>query len=151
MWGQLQKSVLNLLSNQKEIISECDFHRPNWQSKHIQKNDDGGPILKWILDLSSFFYIVNHGVIGPPSSFFSVTWFDKVFPKEQLTVVCSTPFATKNITGITMEEFLLSAPTTLHYKDKEWAWLWCPLTISNRPEFFTNYNSQPATPPAHSS
>lgn len=42
-------------------------------------------------------------------------WFPKTFPKGSLTVICDTPFTSKSVTGITLEEFLLSAPTRLHY------------------------------------
>lgn len=47
------------------------------------------------------------------------SWFPNVFPKDQLTVICETPFQTERVRGITIEEFLLSAPTTLHYADEE--------------------------------
>lgn len=40
------------------------------------------------------------------------SWFAKIFPKEHLTVICDTPFETKHVKGCTLEEFLLSAPTT---------------------------------------
>lgn len=43
------------------------------------------------------------------------SWFGNVFPREELTVICSTPFQTKQVVGITLEQFLLSAPTNFHY------------------------------------
>jgi len=57
---------------------------------------------------------VKRGRAGP----LDFTWFDKVLPKKQLTVICKTPFQTKNVKGITMEDFLLSAPTHLYYADE---------------------------------
>ena len=45
------------------------------------------------------------------------SWFSKIFPKEQLTVICSTPFKSQQVTGMTIEEFLLSAPTSLSYSE----------------------------------
>jgi len=42
-------------------------------------------------------------------------WFSKIFPKDELTVVCNTPFKSKQVTGVTIEDFLLSAPTSLTY------------------------------------
>ncbi len=45
------------------------------------------------------------------------SWFHRVFPNDELTVICKTPFASKYVTGITVEEFLLSAPTSLEYDD----------------------------------
>lgn len=40
-------------------------------------------------------------------------WFAKTFPKEPLTVICSTPFTSDQITGMTIEQFLLDTPTSL--------------------------------------
>ncbi len=45
------------------------------------------------------------------------SWFSKVFPHDRLTVICSTPFTSKQVTGMTMEEFLLSALSTLVYHE----------------------------------
>lgn len=45
------------------------------------------------------------------------SWFSKVFPKDELTVICNTPFTSKQVTGVTIEEFLLSAPTSLVYNE----------------------------------
>jgi predicted AAA+ superfamily ATPase len=42
-------------------------------------------------------------------------WFSKVFPKDHLTVICSSPFKSRQITGVTIEEFLLSSPSSLTY------------------------------------
>jgi predicted AAA+ superfamily ATPase len=43
------------------------------------------------------------------------SWFSKVFPRDHLTVICSSPFTSKQVTGITIESFLLSARTSLIY------------------------------------
>jgi predicted AAA+ superfamily ATPase len=45
------------------------------------------------------------------------SWFSKIFPKDELTVVCNTPFKSKQVTGMAIEEFLLSAPTSLNYSE----------------------------------
>jgi uncharacterized protein len=42
-----------------------------------------------------------------PSEF---TWFASVFPKRRLTVVCSMPFETDAVRGVTIEQFLLEGP-----------------------------------------
>ncbi|MBI4211969.1 MAG: ATP-binding protein [Deltaproteobacteria bacterium] len=56
---------------------------------------------------------VKRGKAGP----LDFGWFAQVFPKEQLSVICETPFQTKHIRGMTIEEFLLNAPTTLYYEE----------------------------------
>jgi predicted AAA+ superfamily ATPase len=58
---------------------------------------------------------VKRGRAGP----LDFTWFNKVFPKEKLTVICNSPFETKQIAGMTIEQFLLSTPTTLHYAEDD--------------------------------
>lgn len=40
------------------------------------------------------------------------SWFTKIFPKRKLTVICSTPFETEWVKGVTIEEFLLDAPSS---------------------------------------
>jgi hypothetical protein len=37
-------------------------------------------------------------------------WFNKVFPKKRLTVVCATPFETDFVCGVTIEDYLLAGP-----------------------------------------
>ncbi len=49
---------------------------------------------------------VKRGRAGP----LDFTWFAKTFPKLHLKVICNSPFQTGQITGMTFEEFLLSAP-----------------------------------------
>jgi predicted AAA+ superfamily ATPase len=44
-------------------------------------------------------------------------WFSKVFSRDHLTVICSSPFTSNQVTGVTIEEFLLSAPTSLAYSE----------------------------------
>jgi predicted AAA+ superfamily ATPase len=68
----------------------------------------------------SFWTSKEHEVdfVTPDLKFFEVkrgqayplefSWFPCVFPKEELTVICSTPFRSKQVTGITIEDFLLS-------------------------------------------
>lgn len=59
------------------------------------------------------FVEVKRGQAGP----LEFAWFSKIFPHDELTVICSTPFKTDRVTGVTIEEFLLSAPTSLNYED----------------------------------
>lgn len=56
---------------------------------------------------------VKRGRAGP----LDFTWFSRVFPKGFLTVICNTPFTSKHVTGVTIEQFLLSAPTKLGYAE----------------------------------
>ena len=46
---------------------------------------------------------VKRGKAGP----LDFTWFAKIFPKSHLIVICQNPFKTKQITGVTIEDFLL--------------------------------------------
>ncbi|MBI2336667.1 MAG: ATP-binding protein [Deltaproteobacteria bacterium] len=59
------------------------------------------------------FFEVKKGPANP----LEFSWFSKVFPKDELTVICKTPFKSKQVTGMTIEDFLLSAPTSLIYHE----------------------------------
>ena len=61
------------------------------------------------------FIEVKRGQAGP----LDFSWFSKSFPKGYLTVLCETPFETRQVKGITLEQFLLTAPTTLKYDDED--------------------------------
>ncbi|MFH1653507.1 MAG: AAA family ATPase [Pseudomonadota bacterium] len=75
-----------------------------WESKE-HEIDFVTPDLKFIE--------VKKGQAGP----LEFSWFSKIFPKDELTVICNTPFTSKQVKGITIEEFLLSAPTSLSYDE----------------------------------
>jgi len=55
------------------------------------------------------FIEVKRGKAGP----IEFSWFSGVFPKDHLTVICNSPFTAKQVTGFTIDEFLLSAPASL--------------------------------------
>lgn len=57
---------------------------------------------------------VKRGRAGP----LDFSWFAKCFPKRRLTVVCQTPFETDQVQGVTIDQFLMSAPTSLYYEDE---------------------------------
>ena len=59
------------------------------------------------------FIEVKRGKAGP----LDFAWFAKTFPKSQLTVVCQNAFQSGQVTGITIEDFLLSSPTHLYYEE----------------------------------
>jgi hypothetical protein len=40
-----------------------------------------------------------------------LSWFSKVFPKRHLTVINKNRFETKNITGVTIHDFLMAGKT----------------------------------------
>ncbi len=50
---------------------------------------------------------VKRGRAGP----LDFSWFPQIFPKQRLTVICATPFATDQVSGVTMHDFLLDDPT----------------------------------------
>ncbi len=52
---------------------------------------------------------VKRGRAGP----LDFSWVAKTFPKSHLTVICNSPFQAQRVTGVTIEEFLLGAPTRL--------------------------------------
>lgn len=58
---------------------------------------------------------VKRGRAGP----LDFAWFAKSFPKKKLTVICDTPFETNQIKGVTINDFLLSSPSTLHYENTD--------------------------------
>jgi len=45
------------------------------------------------------------------------SWFSRIFPRDHLTVICKSPFKSRQVTGVTLEEFLLSAPASLVYSE----------------------------------
>ncbi len=57
------------------------------------------------------FIEVKRGKAGP----MDFSWFSRTFPRDHLTVICRSPFTSRQVTGVTMEDFLLSAPTSLPY------------------------------------
>jgi len=59
------------------------------------------------------FIEVKRGKAGP----MDFSWFSRIFPRNHLTVICGSPFTSKQVTGVTIEEFLLSAPTSLVYSE----------------------------------
>ncbi len=65
-----------------------------WQSKEHE--------LDFVLSPTRFLE-VKRGQATPVE----FSWFPKIFPKSDLTVICKTPFQTPFIRGITMENFLL--------------------------------------------
>lgn len=58
------------------------------------------------------FIEVKKGKCGP----LDFAWFEKAFPKKELTVICREPFQTRQVKGITLHQFLIEAPTQLHYE-----------------------------------
>ena len=59
------------------------------------------------------FIKVKSGKVSP----MDFNWLSSFFPRGQLTVICRSPFTSKQVTGVTLEEFLLSAPTSLIYSE----------------------------------
>lgn len=55
------------------------------------------------------FIEVKRGKASP----FDFHWFRRIFPNKELTVICSTPFSSKGVQGITLEEFLLQEDSFL--------------------------------------
>lgn len=60
------------------------------------------------------FIEVKLGKAGP----LDFLWFDQCFPRKRLNVICSTPFETKNVTGVTIHDFLFNdgLPASLPYE-----------------------------------
>ncbi len=59
------------------------------------------------------FIEIKRGKAGP----IDLGWFSKVFPRDHLTVICSSPFTSRQGIRVPMEQFLLSAPTSLEYSE----------------------------------
>jgi len=59
------------------------------------------------------FFEVKRGAANP----LEFAWFPKIFPKEELTVICTTPFESKQVRGITVEQFLLETPSNLFFSE----------------------------------
>lgn len=62
---------------------------------------------------SQEFIEVKRGRAGP----LDFAWFEKVFPKSRLTIVCDSPFQSRKVTGLMVEEFLLSEPSAMVVKN----------------------------------
>jgi predicted AAA+ superfamily ATPase len=66
------------------------------------------------------FVAPDHGFIEVKrgkASAMEFSWFSRVFPRDHLTVICNTPFTARQVTGLTIEDFLLQAPTSLVYNE----------------------------------
>lgn len=46
-------------------------------------------------------------------------WITKTFPNKKLTVISDSSYETEYVIGMTLEEFLLSAPSELYYEERE--------------------------------
>jgi len=49
-------------------------------------------------------------------------WYHKVFPKKRLCVVSESQYETDLIIGLTLENFLLSAPSDLYFDSDRTPW-----------------------------
>jgi predicted AAA+ superfamily ATPase len=52
---------------------------------------------------------VKTGRAGP----LDFRWFAKAFPRGRLTVICTTPFETEQVRGVTLHDFLLAGPSRI--------------------------------------
>lgn len=66
----------------------------SWQSKNHE--------IDFVVNGEEFFEVK----LGQ-ASLLEFAWFEKAFPRKKLTVICSTPFAGKNVRGITPHQFLM--------------------------------------------
>lgn len=72
-----------------------------WQSKNHEIDFVSGPD-------SNQFIEVKLGKASP----LDFAWFSSIFPKAELTVVCKTPFESRQVKGITIHEFLMDGAET---------------------------------------
>jgi len=77
-----------------------------WRSKHHELD---------FIDENENFVEVKAG----QASATEFAWFPKVFPGKRLTVICSTPFETKSVVGMTIHQFLFRDPYFKAYVTEE--------------------------------
>jgi predicted AAA+ superfamily ATPase len=87
-------AVAQELFRRGAIAGRSDPERiPYWQA--------GGHEIDFVASIDSFIEVKRGRATA-----LEFAWFPRVFPKGRLTVVCSTPFETDRIRGITLEAFL---------------------------------------------
>lgn len=84
----------------RSVIDNAEFPEETafWQSKDHEID---------FVAKTGAFVEAKHG----KASALDFAWFASTLPGEQLTVVCSTPFVSRNVKGITLESFLLGEDT----------------------------------------
>lgn len=54
-------------------------------------------------------YYLKRGKAGP----LNFRWFPSAFPRKRLTVICTTPFETDHVRGVSLHDFLMAGPSRL--------------------------------------
>ena len=107
LWRQEQ---LKLQTNQSPVITQLyETELSYWASKEHE--------IDFVTSEREMFE-VKAGKTNPKD----FTWFAKTFPGKQLTVISDSAFTTDALVGKTLEDFLLDAPSRLHFDDDKSPW-----------------------------
>lgn len=113
----------NLAPEQQGILMEWLVAQEIWRQSILADVDNPERIGYWTSKEHEIDFVTPQGefveVKRGKTNPIEFGWFSKIFPKHRLTVICSTPFETNQIKAMTLEEFLLRAPTSLHYYDED--------------------------------
>lgn len=86
----------------QELFRRAALHQPRWEET-IGFWQSAEHEIDFVVPETEEMIEVKLGKAGP----MDFTWFPRIFPKRHLTVVCSTPFETDQVRGITLHDFLL--------------------------------------------
>jgi predicted AAA+ superfamily ATPase len=122
--------IKNLTGRNKAAIAEWIVAQELWRRENYLnqlENKNYGPI-----DSIPYWASENHEIdfVTSDQRFFEVkagpanpiefSWFSKTFPKKNLTVISDSEFTAQAVKGVTLHQFLLSAPTELYYDEDKY-------------------------------
>lgn len=103
----------NLLPEEKAKLWEWLVAQELWRRAAVRGEEDLDQMLFWQSDEHEIDFVVAQDqlleVKLSASSPIEFSWFPKVFPKARLEVITTTPFETRQIRGIRLEDFLRDA------------------------------------------
>lgn len=96
------------------VFFEWTVAQELWRRRILKGIELNEELMFWKSDNHELDFVDENGdfveVKAGPSSPADFTWFHKIFPNKKLTVICTTPFETERITGLTLHQFLLRDP-----------------------------------------
>ncbi|MBI2607178.1 MAG: ATP-binding protein [Deltaproteobacteria bacterium] len=122
--------VRNMKGREKAAIYEWAVAQELWRRMNLN-NQRQNKRQVWAEDLA-YWASGEHEIdfVTPDGRFFEVkagpasamefAWFEGIFPKGKLTVICDTPFESRAVKGVTLHQFLLGEPSELYYDEDKY-------------------------------
>ena len=100
-----------LLPSEQAVLIEWLVAQEVWRRSVLNGNDSPERMTFWQSKQNEIDFVIEDNkfleVKRGQASPLDFAWFPKVFPKGHLQVICSTPFQSRQVTGITIHDFLL--------------------------------------------